>query len=55
MERQQITSLAILDLSAAIDTMDQNILLHILEQKFGFCDKALKLPETTIIQGKHKQ
>ena len=42
MEKQYLTSLAILDLLAAFNTMDHGILLHILEQKFGFCCKALK-------------
>ena len=42
LERQHITSLAILDLLAAFDTIDHNIFLHILEQKFGFCGRALK-------------
>ena len=42
MERQHITSLVILDLSAAVNTIDHDILLHILEQKFGFGGNALK-------------
>ena len=33
MERQHITSFAILDLLAAFDTMDHNILLHISKTK----------------------
>ena len=41
MERQQVTAIAILDLSVAFNTVDQKILLQILKQNFGFCGNAL--------------
>ena len=42
MEKQSITSLVTLDLSAAFDTVDHNTLLHILNTKYGIEDTALK-------------
>ena len=42
MEKQSITSLVMMDLSAAFDTVDHNILLTILRTKFGIEDKTLK-------------
>ena len=42
MEKQSITSLVALDLSAAFDTVDHNTLLHILNAKYGIEDTALK-------------
>ena len=42
MERQSITSLVTLDLSAAFDTVDHDTLLNILNHKFGIEDKVLK-------------
>ena len=42
MENQQITTILILNLSAAFDTVDHDILLTIAEQTFAFKEKALK-------------
>ena len=41
MEKQQITMMVILDLSAAFDMVDHNILLNILQNHYGITDKAL--------------
>ena len=60
MEKQEITMVIILDLCAAFNTVDHDVLLSILEKQFGFCKGALewfhnsKIHNTKILQGLYR-
>ena len=42
MENKQVTSVVILDLLAAFDTIDHELLLQVLHNRFGISGSALK-------------
>ena len=42
MERQEVTMIVLLDLSAAFNTVDHNLLLTIFQNRFGIMDTALQ-------------
>ena len=42
MEHQRVSALVAINLSVAFDTLDHEILLNVLENKFGVSDKALE-------------
>ena len=46
MDRQLVTSIEILDLSVAFDTVDHDLLLDILEARFGITGTARKWYES---------
>ena len=46
MENKQKLVVAIMDLSAAFDTVDHDLLLSVLHNSFGISDKALSWYET---------
>ena len=42
MEKQKVTSLVAIDMTAAFDTVDHNTLLDVLEKRFGLRDTVLQ-------------
>ena len=42
MERKEVTAVEVIDLSAALDTVDHNILIDLLHETFRIGDKALR-------------
>ena len=52
MEKQLVTAVVILDLSAAFDTLDHDLLQEVLEKRFGVTDKAKKWSSNYIKQRK---
>ena len=41
MERKQVIAVAMLNLSTVFSTVDNKLLLEVLQNRFGICDMAL--------------
>ena len=54
MEKQEVTAMTVLDLSVAFDTVDHNLLLAVLDQRFGVKGTALKWYEQYLKPRKFK-
>ena len=54
MENQQVTSMIILDLSTAFDTVDHELLLKVLKHMFGVTDTALEWYKNYLIPRRFK-
>ncbi|CAB4014729.1 Hypothetical predicted protein [Paramuricea clavata] len=54
MNKQHVTLLVFLDLSAAFDTVDHDILLRRLKYKFGICNNALAWFRSYLVNRSHR-
>ena len=54
MERQEVTAMTVLDLLAAFDTVDHDLLLEVLNNRFGVKGRALKWYEQDLKPRKFK-
>ena len=54
MEKQLVTAIVILDLSAVFDTVDHNQLLEVLDKTFGITDTARKWYQSYLQPGKFR-
>ena len=54
MEKQEVTAMTLLDLSAAFDTVNHDLLLEVLNKRFGVKEKALKWYEQYLKPQKFK-
>jgi hypothetical protein len=52
--KQHVTLLVFLDLSAAFDTVDHDILLRRLKYKFGICNNALAWFRSYLVNRSHR-
>ena len=54
MEKQEVTAVTILNLSAAFDTVDHDLLLEVLNKRLKITDRALKWYEQYLKPRKFK-
>ena len=54
MEKQEVTAMTLLNLSAAFDMVDHDLLLEVLNKRFGVKEKALKWYEQYLKPRKFK-
>ena len=54
MQKQEVTTVTVLNISAAFDTVNHDLLLEVLNKRFGIKEKALKWYEQYLKPRKFK-